>query len=240
MTQQGTEVRPARPSAVYIPLKTWFESVDTLEQGIPNSIDRSVWSHRPTNTSSQILSAFRFLGLIDLESNQPQAILSELVDARKNKDEANQRTIVKSVLEASYPEVMASAKENSSNDKFRDIMQSKYKVSGTTLDRAVRFFLDAAEFAGVDVSPHWSRRGLTSNRRRRIANVESVEDAGNGQENASEGGDVNFGLHESVAALLKDLEHVAPEWDTSQKEKWLNTFHVVLDYAYPPKSDSDE
>lgn len=240
MTQQGTEVRTARPSAVYIPLKTWMDGIDTLTQGIPNAIDRSVWSHRPNATRSQILSAFKFLGLIDLESNHPQDILRELVDARKSDNQVKQSALVKQLLESSYPEIMASAGQYSSNDKFRDIMQSKYKVSGTTLDRAVRFFLDAADFAGVNVSPHWSRRGLTSNRRRRIVNGESAESGSNSGETVLEDGELNFHLHESVAALLKDLECVAPEWDTSQKEKWLDTFHVVLDYAYPPKTPSDE
>jgi hypothetical protein len=65
----------------YLPYKTLLSSLENLGQGIPPKIDRSIWKNQPGTVQSQILSAYKFLGLMN-DTTGPTEALRELVTNR--------------------------------------------------------------------------------------------------------------------------------------------------------------
>ena len=230
MTQIDT--KGAQAAAAYVPWKTFLTSIEALMQGLPPRLDRSMWPSLSGGVQSHVLSAFRFMGFVDAEGNVQQA-LRDIVAAFKANDDAERKTLFRRLLETRYAKVVALASQNGSNQALRDTMRAEYNVSGTTLDRAARFYLDAAEYSGVVVSPHWSRKGATSNKRRRDG---GTPESPTREEEPPAPPRNTFTLHQSLSALLTDLERLAPQWDEQEKKTWLDTFHVILDYAYPAKT----
>src|SRR6185437_6130915 len=68
-------------SPPYLPYKTLLSSLDNLGQGIPPKLDRSIWKNQPGTVQSQILSAYKFLGLMN-DASGPTELLRELVQHR--------------------------------------------------------------------------------------------------------------------------------------------------------------
>ena len=60
------------------------------------------------------------------------------------------------VIADAYSAVVELADQNASQKDFEDAMR-EYGVQGTTLDKAVRFYLQAAEAVGLLTSPHWKK-----------------------------------------------------------------------------------
>jgi len=151
----------------YVPWRTFLTAIDILEQGLPTKIDKSVFPTFAGSTQTEVLQAFKFLGLID-EDFQTTPALSLLVEDKERRPD-----VVRDVVTRSYKRVFDQDPARMSPAQldaiFRDL-----GVSGATLVKATRFFLKAAEFAGISVSPHLTRKmrsrkdsnGQTPRRRR--------------------------------------------------------------------------
>ncbi len=162
--------------APYIPFKTFQTAIETLEQGVPPQLDRSVWKTWSGAVQSQTLSGFRFLGLIDSNGNT-QPSLNKLVEAR---EDSARRAVLKTIIEERYAKLIPMAEQDVTSKQLEDTLR-EYGVQGSTLDKAVRFFISAANYAGVRLSVHWAKangRG-TANRtsRQRIPREPDGESA---------------------------------------------------------------
>jgi hypothetical protein len=153
---------PSKSSPPYVPFKTFLSALDTLQHGMPNQIDRSVFPSLSGVTQSQLLSAFRFFGLITAD-NKPSAELSKLVE-----DENNRQPHIKKLLEKGYPSVFALGLANASPNSV-DAELRKFGLSGDTHEKAKSFFLKAARFGGVQLSPYLLKVTRTSAPRKRRA-----------------------------------------------------------------------
>lgn len=143
---------------VYIPFKTFLTAVESLEQGLPPTLDRSVWSSFSGGTQSQTLGAFKFLGLIR-ENGKVEQILERLVDAKGNE----RKVVLCEIIELQYADTIQLAENNASFQQLQDYFR-RYGVTAGTLERVVRFFLDACEYAGVKHSPLWAKAKKTFRR----------------------------------------------------------------------------
>src|SRR5579862_7958992 len=95
-TTQPTETNPA----VYLSFTTFRSAVQSLRtHGLPDELDKTAWQSRSGGEQSQIISAFRFLGLIDGDKTQPA--LRKLVEAKEDSDE--ERTVLAGLLRDKYP-----------------------------------------------------------------------------------------------------------------------------------------
>ena len=139
----------------YVPFPTFQSALDYLqENGVPGKVDRSALPTYSGISQGQLLGTFRFLGLIDGEfTPQPldQPTLKLLADSGKRK------AILAELLKSKYPDVFAIGLESASPSQFNSATSS-LKATGTTLEKARTFFLKAAEFAGITISPHLTRR----------------------------------------------------------------------------------
>ncbi|MCH8995286.1 MAG: hypothetical protein IH959_10035 [Chloroflexi bacterium] len=148
-----SEKRPAP----YIPFKTFQTALETLEQGCPEKIDRSVWPSLSFSVQAHTLSAFRFLRLIDKDGNTQEDLWSLVIDPQKRK------VNLKDVLVKRYPDVAALGDTNATEQQLEEAMK-RYDVSGEMLDKAIRFFLQAAKYVELSISPLWK-----AGRRKRAA-----------------------------------------------------------------------
>ncbi|MBI4337395.1 MAG: hypothetical protein HY683_06170 [Chloroflexi bacterium] len=190
-----TDTERHGPPAVYIPFPTFRTAVETLGQALPVKLDRSVFPSQSGAVQGQILSAFRFLGLID-KDGAVQSVLKRLVAAHAERNDEQFKIILKEILEVSYSALLALAKQNGSYAQLQEAMRG-YSVSGTTLDRAIRFYLAAAKFTGLDVSPHWgsgkklNKTAPRSRRRRGTPGSELPDDSSS--KNLAGKGDTSHG-----------------------------------------------
>ncbi len=138
-------IEAGRPVVPYVPFKTFLTALDALENSIPNQLDRSVWPSYSGAIQGQLLGAFRFLSLMD-ESNCPTAALRDLVAKRQSR-----RELLRAMIERHYRPLVALDLMRTSPRQLDEAMR-QYGLSGATHKKALSFFLQAAQFAGLPLS----------------------------------------------------------------------------------------
>ena len=156
---------------VYVPFRTFLSAIEGLEHGIPHQIDTSMWPTYSGAIKSQLIGSFKFLNLID-EAGTPTPWLKALVD-----DKANRKTHLRKTLESSYSKVVSVGLQQMTPKQFDDLM-SEYGMEGSTHQKVVSFFLQAAKFSGLPMSPLLGKKTRVSGRRRKTG-----EESGNGTSN---------------------------------------------------------
>lgn len=206
------------PGPPYVSFNSFMDDLDWLEQdGLPQRFDMSVWSKRHHGTSAaQMNSAFVFMRLIDTNA-APTDALQRLVFNRDRR-----ASILSQLLRTRYSSVfeldLARATRAQVEDQFRH-----WNLSGTTLRKAVTFFVHASTYAGVPLSSHLTRRLKGQSRRKaapKDANPNRQRELGGAQ-------------HPSLSPLLDQLASEGPVWTQPEKERWLNAWAAVLDLVYP-------
>ncbi len=96
----------------------------------------------------QLFTGMRFLGLID-DKNKPTDDLVELTV----QDEGARKHKLQEVLQNRYAELFALNLKKTTPDELDKKMTEAYSVTGETRERAVRFFLGAVTYLGIEVSP---------------------------------------------------------------------------------------
>jgi len=149
----------------YISFKTFLTAIETFEQGIPPTIERSVWHTFSGGLQGHTLNAFKFLGLID-EAGTPQPALKQLVDSKGDE----RKITLKTLIEDKYSKALELGKQNASFQQLQDHFRN-FGVSGGTLEMVVRFFLDACEYTGEKCSPFWAKAKKTMRKSRKITDT---------------------------------------------------------------------
>ena len=125
-------------------------------------------------------------------------------------------------------------------DRFR-----VYSIDGETLRKALAFFVHAAEYSGVTLSSHITRKARLAkktdgNRKRprstkmRMQETESV--SGSPIQNPPQ----RYELHPSLQGLLADLARHGDKWSREERDRWLKTFASNVEYAYPGREARSE
>lgn len=134
-----------RPVVPYVPFKTFLAALDKLERGMPNQLDRSVWPSYSGAIQGQLLGAFRFLGLMD-ENQCPTAAARTLAAAPEAR-----RPALRALLEKKYQPLIELDLTRTSPKQLDEAMRA-YGLSGATHKKALSFFLQAAQYAGLPLS----------------------------------------------------------------------------------------
>jgi hypothetical protein len=136
-------------AAVYISWKTFQNAIDQLSKAeLPNVIDKTVFIGMSFSNQNQLFTGMRFLGLID-DKNKPTAELEALA----TEDETARKQKLLGILQHRYSELFALNLKKTTPDELEKKMAESYKVTGLTRDRAVRFFVGAAKYLGIEMSP---------------------------------------------------------------------------------------
>lgn len=134
-------------AAVYVAWGTFKNAIERLSEAIPNRIDKTVYPGLNPAVVSQLLTAFRFLGLIE-ESGRPTAILQSIA----TKDESVRKQRLEAVIRQRYSDLFNIDLEKTTPAELAELMERSYGVTGSTRDRAIRFFLASLGYVGVRVS----------------------------------------------------------------------------------------
>lgn len=118
---------------------------------IPNRIDRSVWGSKFSGSATtQMLTAFRFLGLIN-QAGVPQPRIRKLVEALNTQAWG---AALKEVILDAYASIFTLDLEKASSSEFNEKFRATYGAEGETGRKCTTFFLHAAKEASIPVSPY--------------------------------------------------------------------------------------
>ena len=235
----------------YVSFVTLTNTLDLLKaDGVPPKFDRSLLPHMSGSAQSQIIVASRALGFIDQEGNTQQ-VMKDIVYANQQE----RVELWKQVLKDAYPFLfsptddfdLAICAPSTFRQKFSD-----QGISGATLNKAIRFFLQAAEFAKIEVSPHVKNANKTRRRTSKPKSQKSTRKTTTSPAPKSENGStapkpqqgqtqlaVAKG-YEILQALLQKLPSDF-EWTQNERDRWIMAHTAVLDlHVQVVEDDYDE
>jgi hypothetical protein len=214
------EVSPA-PVPPYVPYRSFRNFIDSLKQGIPGRIDRSVMASMSGAIQSQLTAALRYLGLIKA-TGQPTDTLPRLV----NSEGPERAKVMREIVTSSYRFLFDDFDVKSATPRMLEEQFGAMGASGGTLSKCTNFFLAAAKEAGIETSPHLKpQRGPRQIRsRQRIPRIADSGTDGQTPIILAEGeGDVSW-----AQMLLSKFPSFDPSWPDEVKVKWFDGFHRLM------------
>lgn len=142
--------------APYVPFSTFETGLNKLAAlgGIPPKIDHTVFQQMGGVQKGQVISAFKFLGLIDSEG-VPSPLLSDFALSKEKRSET-----LRTIIKERYPNItekdLATMSPSQLDAKLAD---KKYNVTGATRQKARTFLLKAAELSGIPLSKLLTAKG---------------------------------------------------------------------------------
>ena len=147
----------SQAAAVYVSWTTFKSALEQLAQGVPNIIDRSNFPGLSGGVQSQLLAGLKFLGLIN-EDGRPTNNLHALAVP----EESVRKEKLKEVLQQRYAALFALDLLKTTPNELSSTMGSSYNVTGDTKEKAIRFFLFAVTYVGIQVSRLFGQVGAAS------------------------------------------------------------------------------
>ena len=157
----------------YLPFTSFITALDQLAQAVPNVITKDVFPSHSNLLQGQVIAALKFFDLVD-DNGIPNGDTLERLASEKEVEQrkANLRPLLKAgyadIIKLNLPKVTPSQ---------LDAALGKYGVSGDTKKKATAFFLKAAKFVGLSLSPLLMRKGrapLSSRKRKPLAQTQSL------------------------------------------------------------------
>jgi len=150
-----------KATAPYVPFKSFITALDYLRQGLPHLLDRSAWPTFSGGLAGQMLAAFRFLHLINDEDYSVTPLLERATDPDRRKE------ALREAMHAGYQELIDMDLSRSTPKQLADFLSEFYNVTGATQKKAMTFFLHAAKYIELPLSPAITRKTRSSGPRKR-------------------------------------------------------------------------
>jgi len=169
-------------TAPYVPFRTFETALNLLASigGIPPKIDHTVFPSIGGIAKGQVLSAFKYLGLVDA-NGLPQESLRQLA---LNKDQ--RKVLLKKIISQYYPNISESDLATMSIGQLdTKLGDSRYSASGATKEKVRAFLLKAASYCGITLSPLLIAKGPKGPRRKKTAQ------SGDGVKSPIDANDIN-------------------------------------------------
>ena len=149
-----SEAKDQQTTAPYASWKSFITFLELLaDMGVPHRIDRTVMSRMSGATQSNIRVALAFLELTDSDG-EPTDALRRLANNHGTSEEWEDS--LRGVIMTAYaPLISELSLETGTADQLWRCFREHGSVRGSTLSRAVRFFLAALREAGVSYSPYF-------------------------------------------------------------------------------------
>ena len=141
-------------TAAYVSFGTVRNALEGFAQAVPTRVDRTVFPGLSGGTQTQLLAALKFLGLITSEGKPTPALHGVAVP-----DEGARKKKLEAIIREKYADLFALDLMKTTPALLEEKMHESYNVSGSTRDKAVRFFLGALEYLDIPVSPLFKRSG---------------------------------------------------------------------------------
>ena len=151
----------------YIAWRTLLNLIERLETtAVPPQIDKTFLTGS-NQSNTQTINALKSLGLIKDDGSVTPSLI-RLVEAGTERPAAVQK-----VLEGFFQEAIQLGKVNATHRQL-DMAFEDYGVSGSTRRKAVSFYLKAASYAQMSLSPHFKTPLKSSGPRKRRRSIRGV------------------------------------------------------------------
>jgi hypothetical protein len=146
----------------YVPFDTFEGFMDTLKQmTVPDFIHKELMPRMSGALQGHLIVSLKFLNLIG-PKNETKEDLPRLVQSRGTGD---WKKVLASVVEPAYAPVIGDLNLKSGLARhLRERFKESSGLDGTTLDKAIRFYLKALKSAGIEFSPYFQTRKTTTKR----------------------------------------------------------------------------
>ena len=208
----------------------------------PSQIDRSLWETKfAGSVGGQLVPSLRFLLLLD--GNSPTQSLDDLARA----DDETRKQLLERCLRSAYGEELLDGLRTDTPKMFDEKLRT-LGATDATHQKAASFFINASKYAGLEIQPAIKKRARNKQSRARSARAKPPSTRGHTQDEPSTAGASDAraeeppvdGLRPVVAALISDLKEIGNKWTETERDSWLHTFQVTLEYAYPANETHDQ
>jgi hypothetical protein len=210
----------------YVSYRTFLNFLEGLRLGIPARIDRSYWSERYSgSTGVQLMTALRFLGLIDKDS-APTTRLRHLVSSN-----GTQRThVLNQISTSAFDFILKKSLDPqvATYAQLEEAFSENYGVTGDVARKCIKFFVSLRSDAGSTISPFIMKRSRTKHTvsgRKRIAKADARTSRNSTEAIGTERNPAQLQWHEMVLARFPTLD---PNWSDEVKLKWFEAFDTLL------------
>lgn len=194
--------KTANHSPPYATFASFITFLNKLrETQVPSRIDPSVFGSASGSLSYSIIAALKSLKLISAEG-VPSTTMIEFVKASDD----DRKAMMQEVLKAGYPTLWNGSINLASTTagQFDEHIREEYDVKGSTVDKVAAFFIAAAKFSELSISPHLAARKPTASSAssNKSKKQRKVEENGTGA-----GASSGFRLETSNVMTEKALEY---------------------------------
>ncbi len=117
---------------------------------LPPQIDRSMMGTKSGTEQNNLLGALKGFGFIDNDQNV-EPLLAQFVDG----DEDERKAALRQLVQTRYPKQLKVSEQNGTEAMLQQSFTDAFGVGGETRRKAVTFFLQAAKYAGIPLSPNF-------------------------------------------------------------------------------------
>jgi len=208
----------------YVAYKTFLNFLERLKAvGMPNKIDRAVVPSYSGAIQSHLFSALKYLKLMS-QHNIPTEKLTKLV----NSEGIERQKVFKEILVTAYGFLFESGinLKGLTADELRKLFD-KEGLSGGTVSKAIKFFVEASKGAGIELSPYIGKFRNTASR-----STGSKAKKTNGQNlpppllPASSNPIENLSWQQIYLSKMPDFD---PAWSEEIKTKWFDAMGKVME-----------
>ena len=205
------------------------------ENRTPSRIDRTVLGKFSGIVGSQLITALRFLGLIDT-SNHPKDALRNLIESSGSSKWPEH---LESVLKAAYAPLFELNLEQASPGQFSEKFAKTFSGEGSTARKSVAFFLAAAVDAKIPISTYVlknkkprsgpSKRRAKSGLRPAADSDPHVRDpALDAAKHRVNPNDQTKHPQSIATQLLEKFPAFDPSWNEDLQSKWFDGYQRLL------------
>ena len=223
-TEEGRKHSPP-----YVSYKTFENFMTKLQGQIPSRIDRSFWGEMFSgSTGTQLMSAMRFLNLIDVNS-RPTARLRVLTEAKGE----HRAALLRQIADEAYAFALKGTldTQNATYAELEDVFQNTYRMKNDVCRKCIKFFTEFSKNAGISLSPQITKKrkmprtnyGIkNANKKVGIRTTENLIIPIKEKEIP--------GLHPWHQMMGDKFPHFDPAWNDEIKKKWFEAYFELLKF----------
>ena len=153
-----------KTTPAYLSWKTFTNFSDGLKGTIPAVIDRAVMHNKSGTAQSQLLSALRFLKLVDSQ-NRTQELYRKYINSQGEE----QKKVLQTILKGAYPFLFDGSDgfdlSTGTSISLDKLLEANGATGGTT-QKSRGFFIHAVREAGLTLSKFIGKKGAATRKKR--------------------------------------------------------------------------
>ena len=214
-------------SPPYVSYKTFGNFISQLQPQVPTRIDRSIWGDMFSgSTGTQLMSAMRFLNLIDANS-RPTPRLRVLPSASGE----HRTALLRQVTEEAYAFVLKGTldTQNATYAELADVFQNTYNVKSDVCRKCIKFFTEISKDAGISLSPQITKKRKMPRTNSGTKNTNKKVGTRTNENFVVPDKDPKVpGILTWHQMLADKFPHFDPAWNDEIKKKWFEAYFELF------------